>query len=387
MLTDAKIAAIKPPASGQQEHPDHKVTGLRLRVGSGGKKTWTLRRRVGDKVINRKLGNYPGMGLAAARKAAEAVLEAIERDGSTEALERTFGAVAAHWLANEAKGKNKGWREQERRLELHVLPSWRDRKIAEIRRGDVRELIGGIEGEVLPNRVLAAVRRIFNYALEQDWLAASPAQGVKAPKAETARDRVLDMAEIARIWRSADLLGYPAGAFFRLLILTGQRRTEVASMRWADLDQEGGVWTLPASSTKAARAHVVPLPAAAAKIIEGLPELGPFALTSDGETHFQHYSKAKSALDKFIAATGDPLEPWNIHDIRRSVATHAVRLGASVETVSRLLNHAAAGVTRKVYALHDFIPEKRHALDTWAAEINRAVNGERGGNVVKLERG
>ena len=387
MLTDTKIAAIKPPESGQQEHPDHKVTGLRLRVGAGGKKTWTLRRRVGEKVINRKLGNYPGMGLAAARTAAERVLEALEREGTTEALDRTFGDVTAHWIKHEAKDKNRGWREQERRLELHVLPKWRERKLGDIRRGDVRELIGGIDGEILPNRVLAVVRRIFNYALENDWLDTSPAQGVKAPKEEKARERVLDMAEIARVWRGAELLGYPAGPFFRLLILTGQRRTEVASIRWADLDLKGGTWTLPASSTKASRGHVVPLSPAAVKILDRLPQLGPFALTNDGETHFQHYSKAKSALDRFITATGEPMEPWNIHDLRRSVATHAVRLGASVETVGRLLNHAAAGVTRKAYALHDFMPEKRHALDAWAAEIDREMYGARTAEKVVTLRG
>src|SRR5688572_1476074 len=98
MLTDTKIAAIKPPASGQEEHADHAVTGLRLRVGSGGKKTWTLRRRVGAKVINRKLGTYPAMKLAEARRAAESAIASLEREGSTEGLDRTFGQVAQHWL-------------------------------------------------------------------------------------------------------------------------------------------------------------------------------------------------------------------------------------------------------------------------------------------------
>src|SRR5690554_5188955 len=98
MLTDAKVAAIKPPAAGQEEHRDTKVTGLRLRVGAGGKKTWILRARAGEKVINKKLGVYPAMKLAAARAAAERLWEAIGRDGSTEAAERTFGAVAGLWI-------------------------------------------------------------------------------------------------------------------------------------------------------------------------------------------------------------------------------------------------------------------------------------------------
>ena len=294
MLTDTKIAAIKPPKSGQEEYPDHKVTGLRLRVGAGGKKTWTLRRRVGSKTINRKVGVYPQMKLASARDAAERMIATLDASGSTEGLDRTFGQAAEHWLTKDAKKNNKGWRDQERRLELHILPHWRDRKLTEISRSDVRDLIGGIEGEILPNRVLAVVRRLFNYALENDWLSVSPAQGIKAPRAEKARDRVLDMPEIARIWRATELLGYPAGPMFQLLILTGQRRTEVASMRWSDLDLEAMTWTLPAGSTKAARAHMVPLSPPALAVIEKLPELGPYVLTTDGKTHFAAYSKAKS---------------------------------------------------------------------------------------------
>src|SRR5881275_3268905 len=98
MLTDAKVAAIRPPAAGQDEHRDAKVTGLRLRVGTSGKKSWIVRARAGEKVINKKLGSYPAMGLSAARKAAEGLLEAIAKDGSTEAADRTFGAVCEAWL-------------------------------------------------------------------------------------------------------------------------------------------------------------------------------------------------------------------------------------------------------------------------------------------------
>lgn len=386
MLTDTKIAAIKPPGSGQDEHPDHKVTGLRLRVGSSGKKTWILRRRVGAKVLNKKLGNYPGMGLAAARTAAEAALTALERDGTTEAVDRTFGAVAAHWL-EKVKGKNRSWKLQDRRLEMHVLPAWRDRKIAEIRRADVRELVEGIEGDVLPNRVLTIVKTVFRHAMTQDWIDASPVEGIAKPKTETERDRVLDMGEIARVWKASELLGYPLGNYVRMLMLTGQRRSEVGAMRWIDVDEEGATWAMRAEGTKSERAHLVPLSAPAMAILNAVPRLGAYVFTTDGETSIGSFAKAKQRLDQFMAAKGDALEPWTLHDLRRSAATHMVRLGVSVEVVGRVLNHAATGVTRKVYALHDFAPEKRLALDKWAAEIGRAVEGTTVGKVVKLRGG
>lgn len=378
MLTDARVAAIKPPKRGQQEHPDGGpgyVRGLRLRIGTSGKKTWIVRARAGEKVLNKKLGTYPGMGLSAARKAAGRLLEAIGKDGSAEASERTFGAVTAAWLTKKRadKKRNKSVDLQERRLELHVLPKWRDRKIAEIRRADVRDLIEGIEGDVLPNRVLTVVRTVFRFALSRDWIDASPAEGIAKPKDETERDRFLDMGEAKRVWVSAALLGYPFGPYVRALLLTGQRRTEVAGMRWSDVDTEAGTWLLKAADTKGERAHLVPLSAPMLALLEQLPRMGDYAFTTDGETHISGYAKGKSRLDAFIAASGDPLPPWTLHDLRRTVSSHMARLGLSRDIRGRVLNHAVQGVTDRHYTPYDFAAEKRSALDRWAAELMRAV--------------
>ncbi len=384
MLTDTKVAAIKPPATGQEEHRDSKVTGLRLRVGAGGKKTWIVRARAGQKVINKKLGSYPAMKLASARTAAEKVLEAIARDGTADAADRTFGAVASVWIDKVAKPKNDSWQQQERRLERHVLPAWRDRKIAEIRRADVRELIEGLEGDVLPNRVLTLIKTIFRFALSRDWIDASPVEGIEKPKQESERDRVLDMAEAKRVWDAAGLLGYPFGHFVRVLQLTAQRRTEVAGMRWQDVDLEGATWTLRTADTKSERMHLVPLSAPVLEILRTLPQLGDYVFTTDGETHISGYAKGKARLDTFIAAVGEKPAPWTLHDLRRSAATHMVRLGVPEEIVGRVLNHAPKGVTAKVYALHTYAPEKRSALDRWAAELMRAVEGRAAHKVVAL---
>lgn len=389
MLTDAKIAAIKPPKSGQDEHKDGGpgyVRGLRLRVGITGTKTWIVRARAGEKVVNKKLGSYPAMRLAAARVAAGKLLDALARDGNTLAADRTFGALADAWHEKKKADKkgNKSVGLQWRRLERHVLPRWRDRRLVDIKRSDVRELVGGIEGDILPNRVLAIVRTLFRFALSQDWLEASPAEGIDKPKEENARDRFLDMAEATRVWDAAGLLGYPYGQFIRALMLTGQRRTEVASMKWNDVDLDGGTWMLKAPDTKAERAHLVPLSAAVVELLKALPRLGPYVFTTDGETHISGYAKGKARLDSFIAAAGDPLEPWTLHDLRRTVSSHMARLGISTDIRGRVLNHAVTGVTNKHYTPYDFAPEKRSALDRWAAELMRAVAGETSGKVVPL---
>ena len=384
MLTDAKIAAIKPPSTGQAEYSDNKVTGLRLRVGTSGKKSWTVRRRVGAKIINRKLGSYPALGLAAARAAAEKLIATLERDGSTENIDRTFGEVATDWIAKVAKPKNSSWKLQERRLEMHVLPHWRDRKIAEIKRRDVRDMIDPLEGDVLPNRVLTLVKTIFRWALSRDLIEASPVEGIAKPVSERSRDRVLTMPEIARVWAAAGLLGYPTGHWARILLLTGQRRSEVAEMRWRDLDLEAGAWTIAADDTKSERAHMVPLSPAVVEILKSMPRLGDYAFTTTGDAPIGGFAKAKTQLDRWMASRDEAIEPWRFHDLRRSAATHMVRLGISETVVGRVLNHAAKGVTAQVYALHSYAPEKRHALEAWAAEVHRAVNGAGGANVVAI---
>lgn len=385
-LTDTRVAAIKPPATGQEEHPDDLVRGLRLRVGAGGRKSWIVRTRAGAKVLNKTLGAYPVLSLGKAREEAQAFLLGIATDGAPRA-ERTFGDLAADWLKRVAKEKNRSWRLQERALEIHVLPKWRSRVLDTIRRADVRDLIEGIEGEVAPNRVLSLVKTIFRHALALDWLEASPADAIAKPKAESSRERVLGMAEVKRIYEAADLLGYPFGGYMKMLFLTGQRRTEVASMRWCDIDLEQGSWTIAASTAKANRAHLVPLPAAAVAILKAAPRLGEFVWSNDGKSHVSGFSKAKTRLDAFLGGIGAALEPWVLHDARRTVATHMVRLGVPELVVGRVLNHAVTGVTGRVYALHAYAPEKRNALDRWAAELLRELAGRKPGKVIKLRAG
>lgn len=385
LLTDAKVASLKPPAEGQEEYRDLKVIGLRLRIGAGGKKTWIVRARAGEKILNKRLGHYPAMGVAAARTAAERLLTALQRDRGTEGIDRTFGAVAEAWIEKVAKPKNVSWKLQERRLELHVLPKWRDRKIAEIRRSEVRDLIEGLEGDVLPNMVLALIRPIFRFALSRDWIEASPAEGIEKPKAEKARERVLGEDEIVRIWRASELLGYPFRQYVQTLLLTGQRRTEVASMRWDAVDLDAGTWTLRASETKSKRAHLVPLSKPVVEGLKAMPRFGDFVFSTDGESHMSGYAKVKRKLDEFIGRDkGKDLPGWTFHDFRRTASTHMVRLGVLEEVVGKVLNHAAQGVTAKVYALHRYEPEKRSALDRWAAEVMRLVTGKGDGNVIEL---
>lgn len=382
-LTDTRVAAIKPPEKGQDEHSDDLVTGLRLRVGAGGRKAWIVRTRAGGKPINKTLGAYPVLKLADAREAAKTLLREIATTGAPR-QSKTFGELSDHWIEHVAKPNNRSWDKQKRRLEIHVLPQWRDRQLDSIRRGDVRDLIDGIPGDVAPNRALTIIRTLFRYAMSRDWIEASPAEAIAKPKSETARDRVLDMDEVKWVYTTAEMLGYPLAGYLKMLFLTGQRRTEVGMMQWDDLDLEAGTWTIRSADTKSARAHLVPLSPQAIAILKATPRLGAYVWTTDGKKYLSGYTHVKARLDGLLAAQGARLKAWRLHDIRRSVATHMVRLGVSETIVGRVLNHAAQGVTAKVYALHSYEPEKRSALTRWAAEIDRAVAGKSEQKVVPI---
>jgi len=369
-LTDARVSAIAPPPTGQVEHPDDLVRGLRLRVGAGGRKAWIVRTRAGKKQINKTLGPYPLISLATAREQARDFLITLAKEGDVR-QKRTFGELADHWIENVAKVKNKSWHNQERRLEIYVLPKWRNTDLASIRRADVRDLIDGIDGIVAPGRALAIIRTLFRYAMARDWVDASPAEAIPNPSQDIPRDRFLAMDEVARVYRTADMMGYPFAGFFKLLILTGQRRTEVASMRWADIDLAAGTWVLQSEDTKSARAHLLPLSPQAVALLKATPQFGPYVWSSDGETHIKCYSQGKAKLDKLLTASGGDMKPWRLHDLRRTAATHMVRLGVSELVVGRVLNHAPQGVTARTYALHSYEAEKRHALTAWANEVDR----------------
>ena len=148
------------------------------------------------------------------------------------------------------------------------------------------------------NQVLAGVRAMFGFALDQGIIDASPVARVKPPGEKTARDRVLSAGEIRVVWAAAGDMGYPFGDFFRLLLITGQRRVEVARMRWADVDFDAALWTLPAAATKAGRANIVPLSPLALEILRAAPRTrSPFVLTTRGITAIAGFSSAKVRID------------------------------------------------------------------------------------------
>jgi integrase len=277
-------------------------------------------------------------------------------------------AISASFIARHAKPRLRSWREYERMLHDYVLPKWGSRPIAEIQRSDVTALLDAIEAKrsaALADHVLAVIRKLFNWHAARDERFQSPLVRGMARTSITARarDRVLNDNEIRALWHALQQIPYPFGPFAQLLLLTAQRRDEVAHMRWSEID--GDLWIIPRERYKNGRANTVPLTEEVQAILATLPRSGEYVFTTTGRTPISGFSKAKAVIDCASGITG-----WRLHDLRRTARSLMSRAGVSGEIAERVLCHTIPGVAG-VYDRHDYVPAKRGALQKLAAEITR----------------
>jgi integrase len=178
---------------------------------------------------------------------------------------------------------------------------------------------------------------------------------------------VLDDDELAHVIRAARKIGGPYGHIVELLALTGQRREEVAGLQWGELDLARRVWTLPRSRTKNAKVHVVHLSEQSMAVLTRSDQQGPYVFSLLGTKPFQEFSRAKRRLDQLSGVTG-----WRLHDLRRTCVSGMARLGIAPHVADKILNHQAGTISgvAAVYQRHDFLAERRAALDLWAAHVD-----------------
>jgi integrase len=260
-------------------------------------------RRVNSRMTRKTLGRYPELSLSEARIQAGDLLSDMAK-GRVEARKAVpvFAAVMEEWFARDQKGK-RGIGEKRRALAVDVLPKLGPVPIDTICKSDVRSILDDIVARGAPihaNRVLAYIRRLFNWAVERDIIAMSPAEKIKSPTAERSRDRTLSTAELAAVWNATATLGAPFDACLRLLILTGQRRNELAGAQWREFDLERGEWTIPANRAKNGSTHLVHLSPAAIAILTGISKHygSSYVFTTTGITPISGFSKIKAKMDR-----------------------------------------------------------------------------------------
>ena len=248
----------------------------------------------------------------------------------------------------------------------------------------------GSKGAAMTGRTAAYGRAAFAWAVKRGALHHNPFADLPVANSVGKRERILSDQELADVWRATSEVSAPYGTIVRLLILTGQRRGEVAGITWAELSDDLTTWTLPGERTKNGVTHTVPLSGAAQGLLKALvPDdaakrrSGELVLPGNANTPFAGWSKAKHALDKTIdeareavgGQASPSLPPWNVHDLRRTVATGLQRLGVRLEVTEGVLNHISGsrGGIAGVYQRHDWASEKRAALDSWAAHVLAAI--------------
>ena len=193
------------------------------------------------------------------------------------------------------------------------------------------------------------------------------------PGSEVKRDRVLTDAELAQVFKNTIKLSFPFGPMFQLLILTGARRDEIAALHWSEIKDDTII--LGRDRTKGGEGHSIPLSPQALDIIKQLPRIADsdFVFTTNGRTPVSGFSKIKKRIDGLAK-----IPAWRVHDLRRTVATRLQRLGTNLQVIEAVLGHVGgsrSGIVG-VYQRHSFDPEKRTALESWAREVERIVDGK-----------
>jgi integrase len=395
-LTDLFVDKVRPGPS-RIDYFDASFPGLALRVTPRGAKSWTVHTRLHGRLRRFTLGSYPALSPAQARRKASDTIDRaaggvdpLAEKRARQAAVGPLGSVSA--IANEYLERHCRrntatitYRETKRIFSREVIPAWDRRLLRDIKRRDVIALLDCLVDRgapVLANRVLARLRSFFNWCIEKDLLDASPVTGLKPPTKERSRDRVLSDDEIRWFWKACDAIGWPFGALFKLLLLTAQRRDEVGTIEWSDFDLVTTHWTLPRDKAKNDRAHEVSLAAPAVEILMGLPRIGErYVFSTNSTTPVSGFSRAKNRLDQemVIARDGEGsdtmIEPFILHDLRRTAATGMARANVPPHVVERILNHVGGSIrgVAAVYNRHAYADEKRRALEDWAEHVARAL--------------
>ena len=390
-ITKAAVDALKPG----DILADTDVKGFVVRCLQSGVITYGLRYRVNGKQRWLALGLHGRVTPDSARRLAKKKVGAVaddrdpaaereaEREKAKAASASTVDVLLDTFLDRHVRKNLRSAGEVERVFDKYVRPCIGSKSIYALCRRDVVEMLDTIEdenGPVMADRTLAHVRKAFNWqAARDDGFVPPIVRGMARTKPnERARKRVIEDQELCDLWAALDTFDKPAvfAPFVRTLLLTAQRRDEVANMRWEEI--EGTTWAIPSERRKKGDAVTVPLTDAVLQLL-GKPQKRGFVFsTTGGNKPFSGFSKAKRALDIAIAdlrkkGRRAPMAQWQLHDLRRTARSLMSRIGVSPDVGERVVGHIIPGV-RGVYDRHQYCGEKRDALQRLAAEVGRIIN-------------
>jgi integrase len=377
---------------------DDEISGFGIRLRDGGSCNWIVQYKLGRKHRRMTIGSIKLLSANKARETAKDLLARVrlgldpagERQNARAQVTDTLGVLIDKFLRwQQARLKARSFVEVERYLK-HAWKPLHERAMSTLDRAAVSATLSIIKahhGAISAERARSALSKCFKWAIGEGLADQNPVIGTNKQAETVARDRVLSPAEVKEIWNALPADQY--GAIVKLLILTGQRREEIAALRWSEIDMEACQMTFSPQRTKNKRRHVVPLSGPATAILEGQVRRADRDLVfGNGEGGFSGWSKAKRALDAKL----EHVDPWRLHDLRRTVSTVMAESsddperqsigwrGLSVfpHVVEAVLNHVSghkAGVAG-VYNRASYAPEKRNALNLWAAHLMNVVGAD-----------
>jgi integrase len=389
VLTVRGIEALKPRTT-RYEVFDALTPSLAIRVTPSGHKSWALYYRHHGRQRRLTLGRYPDLTLADARSQAIHERGRILK-GADPATEKQAGHAendhtvqALYELYRNRKEKVlRSWPEVRRIMEKEVLPAWRHRRVADVRRRDVRELVEE-KAQTAPiqgNRVLERISALFTFAVDQDWIEANPAWRIKKPGQERTRDRVLTRDELRELWPALHELeathadGTPKPRLsqalndvFLVMLLTAQRCGEVCQMQWREVDLDTGWWLIPGDVSKNHDPHRVPLTSMVVEILDRRAR----SKDADDRYVFSNHrhtcvaDRAKKAVA--ILCKGGVSFHFRAHDLRRTAASYMGEAGIDRFHIAHVLNHRSVthSTVTAIYDRYRYDKEKRAALEKWA---------------------
>ena len=364
--------------------------GFGLRVSERGRKSFIYMYRFEGKSRRMTLGVYPETSLAdahAKHAKARQLLEKGNDPGSIDQTQKeesrrapTIERLVEEYLEKWAKVRKRSWKEDLRILYKDVVPVWGKKKARDIKRRDVVLLLDEIHDRGAPiqaNRTLATIRKMFNFALSRSILDTSPCVAITAPAKENRRDRVLSEEEICIFWEKlkSARLSKKIAQILKLQLITAQRKGEVTTAEWKDIDLNKGWWVIPAEKSKNGHSHRVPLTQLA---IDTLSEIKQFAEYSRWifPSHLEDRHIKEPSIDRAIRNNQDHfgIDHFTPHDLRRTAATHMTSAGVPRLVVKKILNHVESDIT-SIYDRHSYVNDKSESMDIWEIQLKSILTG------------
>lgn len=363
-LTDLQIKRLKAPEKGQKTYYDDALPGFGVRVSQGGTKTFVV--VYGKERRRRSLGRYPELSLSNARTLAKQAQVDITLDDQqpTRKLPKvSFVAARAKFLDDSlTRTRPRTVGEYKRLLTKHFNF---DGHLDDLTRQDIAKVVDSLGARRSEQQhAYVAVRTMMNWCVKRGLLDVSPVPPMTFKSKP--RERILSDAELVAVWRRAAEFGHPYGRIVQLLILTGQRKGEIVGLRKSWI--ENGRIVYPSEFVKNERTHTIPLGKQAMELIEALPSKSDLLFPSrfDEERRFNGFSKCKKAFDQNLG-----IEPYTLHDLRRTFSSAMAKLGTPIHVTERILNHVSGTISgvAAVYNRHAYLNEMADAFAAYELHL------------------